>query len=109
VGGQARLALRFDGIERDGRMVAVAAEWALVGKSETGKDAATIAAGAAAGAVLGHQVKKGSRGKILGGLIGAGIGTAVASATEGEKIELAPDALLEAELLEAVTLEIPES
>jgi hypothetical protein len=98
IGGQARLAIAFERAVADLETVEIRADWARTGRSETGKDAATIAAGAAAGTVIGNQAKKNDRGKILGGLIGAGIGAAVATKTPGEAVELPEGALLEVEL-----------
>jgi hypothetical protein len=104
VGGRARLALAFESIELDGRTVPIAAYFAREGKSETGKDAATIAAGAAVGTVLGNQAKKNDRGKVIGAILGAGVGTAIAAKTEGETIELPAGARLELTLRDAVTV-----
>ena len=95
VGGRAHLAFTFDTLEIGGRSVPIEASFARTGKSETGKDAATIAAGAVVGTVLGNQSKHNDRGKVLGGLLGAGVGTAIAAATPGEKIELAAGTRLE--------------
>jgi hypothetical protein len=81
IGGRARLALAFEAVEVAGREVPIEAYFAREGRSETGKDAATIAAGAAIGTVLGNQSKRNDRGKVLGGLLGAGVGTAVAAST----------------------------
>jgi len=88
VGGRARLALSFDSALVDGREVPIAAHFAREGKSETGKDAATIAAGTAIGIILGNQAKKNDRGKVIGGVVGAAAGTGIAAATKGETIEL---------------------
>lgn len=95
VGGQARLAIAFESVEVDGARVPIQAFFAHEGRSETGKDAATIAAGAVVGTVLGNQARKNDRGKVVGGLLGAGVGTAVAAATKGETVELGPGAELE--------------
>jgi Glycine zipper 2TM domain len=94
IGGQARLALSFDRIESREGPIAIQAAYAHEGKSETGKDAATIAAGAVVGTVLGNQAHDNRRGKVVGGLLGAGVGAAIAASTPGEKIELAPGATL---------------
>lgn len=104
VGGRARLALAFETLELEGRTVPIAAFFARDGKSETGKDAATIAAGAAVGTVLGNQAKKNDRGKVIGAILGAGVGTAIAAKTEGETIELPAGARLELTLRDAVTV-----
>ena len=88
IGGQARLAFSFDSAVVDGREVPIAAHFAREGKSETGKDAATIAAGTAIGIILGNQSKHNDRGKVIGGVLGGAAGTGVAAATKGETIEL---------------------
>jgi hypothetical protein len=106
IGGRARLALRFERLVADLETVSIEADWALDGRSETGKDAATIAAGAAAGAVVGNQARKNKRGKVLGALIGAAAGAAVARRTEGEEIELPVGTVLEVELIESVALTV---
>lgn len=88
IGGQAKLAFSFESLRVDGAEVPIAAHFAREGKSETGKDAATIAAGAAIGIILGNQAKRNDRGRVIGGVVGAAAGTAAAAATEGETIEL---------------------
>jgi hypothetical protein len=95
VGGRAHLAIAFDAVEVDGRPVPIEAYWARSGRSETGKDAATIAAGAVLGTVLGNQADKNDRGKIVGGVVGAGIGTAIAASTHGDAVTLGPGASLQ--------------
>jgi hypothetical protein len=105
IGGQARLALAFESLETEAGTVPLAAFWAREGKSETGKDAATIAAGAAIGTVLGNQAKKNDRGKLIGAVLGAGVGTAAAAATKGEIVELGAGSMLELTLREAVTVQ----
>jgi hypothetical protein len=102
VGGRARLALAFESIEVDGDDVPIAAYFAREGRSETGKDAATIVAGAAIGTILGNQAKKNDRGKVIGGVIGAAAGTAVAAKTAGERIELPAGTELRLTLRESV-------
>jgi len=104
VGGQAHLAIAFDRLERDGGGVPLEAYWARTGRSETGKDAATIAAGAVIGTVLGNQAKKRDRGKAIGAIVGAGVGTAIAASTEGETVELATGDVLELTLRSDVEL-----
>jgi hypothetical protein len=95
VGGKSILALTFDRLESGDGGAAIAAGFRREGKSETGKDAATIAAGAAIGTILGNQARRNDRGKLIGAVVGAAAGTAVASKTEGETIELPSGARLE--------------
>lgn len=107
IGGKARLAIEFESLEVEPEPVGIAAFWAREGKSETGRDSATIAAGAAIGTVLGNQAKKNDRGKVIGAIVGAGVGTAVAAATPGEAIELPAGARLELTLRQAVIVSPP--
>ena len=104
IGGQARLSFSLDTAVVDGREVPIAAHFARVGKSETGKDAATIAAGAAIGIILGNQSKHNDRGKVIGGVLGGAAGTGVAAATKGETIELPAGTGLRLTLRGAVTV-----
>lgn len=105
VGGRSRLALAFESVRIDGRDVPITAFFAREGKSETPRDTATIVAGTAIGTILGNQAKKNDRGKILGGVVGAAAGTAVAVATEGERIELPAGTELRLTLRQPVTVE----
>lgn len=107
IGGQARLAIDFESLEVAPEPVGIAAFWAREGKSETGRDTATIAAGAAIGTVLGNQAKKNDRGKVIGAIVGAGVGTAVAAATPGEAVELPVGARLELTLRQPVVVSPP--
>ena len=86
IGGRARLGLKFTSVEPpSGSQSAIQASYLAVGKSETKKDAATIAGSAAGGAILGrilgHQKDKDARGTAIGGVVGAGVRTAVAAQT----------------------------
>jgi len=102
IGGKAILGLSFDRLESGDGGVAISAAFRREGKSETGKDAATIAAGAAIGTILGNQAKHNDRGKLIGAVVGAAAGTAVAAKTEGEKVELPDGARLELTLQQPV-------
>ncbi|MCM2269139.1 MAG: hypothetical protein NDJ75_03485 [Thermoanaerobaculia bacterium] len=95
VGGKAILGLAFDRLESGDGGAEIVAAFRREGRSETGKDAATIAAGAAIGTILGNQAKSNDRGKVIGAVVGAAAGTAVAAKTEGERVELAAGARLE--------------
>lgn len=97
IGGQAQLSLTFHRIVLpDGTSVPIQASFATAGKSETKRDAGTIAGGAAAGAILGRIIDKKHRDKntVLGALVGAAVGTAIASKTEGEAVELPAGAVV---------------
>jgi type IV secretory pathway VirB10-like protein len=91
VGGRAKLAVRFtDLVLPNGTSVPVDASFVEQGKSETGRDAATIGGAAAGGAILGRVLNKKdrSRGAVIGAILGAAVGTAVASRTPGEEINI---------------------
>jgi hypothetical protein len=83
---QGRLALRADGIALNGELRPVKAEVRpipreLRGRGITGKEAATVGAGAAGGAVLGRVVGGNVRGAVIGGVAGAAAGAVVANQT----------------------------
>jgi len=88
IGGTPSLSLAFDNLVLadgsdklvSGRITEVSA------KSDTGRDTAKIAGGAAVGAILGHQVSS-KNGTIIGGLLGAAAGAAAAKNT-GTEVEL---------------------
>jgi hypothetical protein len=108
IGGRARLALSFDAVELpSGGSAPLNAAFAQVGKSETPKDAATIAGGAVAGAILGHQVDDDDEGKVVGGLVGAGVGSAIATKTRGQEIVLPAGTTLTLTLRSPTTVELP--
>ena len=91
VGGQARLGLAFESLRLpDGSEAAVRASFSRIGKSETKKDAATIAGSAAAGALLGRILGKDdkTKGTLVGAAVGAATGTAIATRTDGEVVAL---------------------
>lgn len=91
VGGRARLGLKFtDVVLPSGSTIPIDASFVEQGKSETGRDAATIGGGAASGAVLGRILsrKDRSRGAVIGAIIGAAAGAVIASRTPGEEIEI---------------------
>lgn len=97
IGGQARLALKFtDLVLPSGSTVPVHASFVQAGRSETGRDAATVGGAAAGGAVLGRVLSKGNRSKgtLIGAIIGAVAGTAIASKTPGEEVVLPEGSVL---------------
>jgi outer membrane lipoprotein SlyB len=89
IGGQAKLTLKFtDLVLPSGSTVPIHASFIQTGRSETGRDAATVGGAAAGGAILGRILNKGSRSKgaVIGAIIGAVAGTAIASRTPGEEV-----------------------
>lgn len=107
VGGRAKLAVRFtDLVLPTGTSAPIEASFVEQGRSETGRDAATIGGAAAGGAVLGRVLNKGdrSKGAVIGAILGAVIGTAVASRTPGEEVTIPEGALVDLKLDEAVEI-----
>ncbi len=92
IGGRARLGLDFEQLVLpSGGSVPIAANFATAGRSETGRDAATIGGAAAGGAVLGRATggrDDRDRNTVLGAIVGAAVGTAVASRTAGKEVEI---------------------
>jgi hypothetical protein len=94
IGGTPTLGLRFDSLVlENGQKIAINGELVQKAKSDTAGDTAKILGGAAAGAILGHQIKEGAGGKIVGGLLGGAIGAVVAKNTGGE-VELPANSTL---------------
>jgi len=109
VGGQAKLALRFtDLVLPSGATVPIDTSFVQQGRSETGRDAATIGGGAAAGAVLGRVLGKGNRGKasVIGAIIGAAAGTAIASKTPGEEVVIPKGTVVSLNLDDSVEVKV---
>ncbi|MFO1502308.1 MAG: glycine zipper 2TM domain-containing protein [Steroidobacteraceae bacterium] len=105
IGGVPRLGMSFDRLELPGnRDVPIAGVVTERGKSDTARDTVKIVGGAAAGAILGHQVKGGDKGKVIGGLLGGAIG-AVAAQKTGTEVKLAAGTQLSISLSSPV--EIP--
>lgn len=105
VGGRAKLAVRFtDLVLPTGTSVPIEASFVGQGKSETGRDAATIGGAAAGGAILGRVLNKGdrSKGAVIGAVLGAVIGTVVASRTPGEEVTIDEGTVVDLKLDEAV-------
>jgi hypothetical protein len=85
IGGVPMLGLTLDRLVlSDGQRIQINGELVEQGKSDTARDTAKILGGTAAGAILGHQVKKGSGGKVIGGLLGGAIGAVAAKKTGTE-------------------------
>lgn len=111
VGGRARLDLEFHLLEIPGAPdpdgVPIQADFAVKGKNESARDAATIGGAAVGGAILGRVLDKGDKGKgtVLGALIGAAAGTVIASRSEGEEVVLPEGARIELVLTHPV--EVP--
>jgi biotin carboxyl carrier protein len=106
IGGTPSLTLAFDNLVlADGSDTRISGHVSqIAGKSDTGRDTAKIAGGAAAGAIIGHQVD-GDKGKIIGGLLGAAAGAAAAKKT-GREVELPAGTVIGITLDSPVTVEM---
>ena len=109
IGGRAALAVSFHTLQLpSGETADIAAGASWAGKSEKGKDAATIAGGVIGGAILGHQVD-GDQGKILGGILGGAAGTAIAHGTHGRPLIVPAGSIIEMKLANPVQVEVAAS
>ena len=107
IGAVPVLGLKFDTLMMpSGEQIPIRGELKEQGKSEKGRDTAKILGGAAAGAILGHQVKKGSSGKVIGGILGGAVG-AVAAKKTGTEVTLPAGSTLTVSLGEAFVVERP--
>lgn len=93
IGGKAQLTLEFTALELpNGAQTPIDATLYSAGKSQAGKDAATIGGSAAGGAILGriigHQSDQDDEGTAIGAVVGAAIGTAIAAGTEGQPVTI---------------------
>ncbi len=106
IGGTPTLGLAFDNLVlADGSDTRVSGQISQVAaKSDTVRDTAKIAGGAAAGAIIGHQVDS-KKGKIIGGLLGAAAGAAAAKNT-GTEVELPAGTVIGFTLDQPVTVEM---
>jgi type IV secretory pathway VirB10-like protein len=111
IGGQAKLELRFtDLVLPSGATVPIEASFVQQGRSETGRDAATIGGGAAAGAILGRVLKKGdrSKGSVIGAIIGAAAGAVIASRTPGEEVVIPRGTVMGVRLDDSVRVRVQD-
>ncbi|HSY12085.1 MAG TPA: BON domain-containing protein [Verrucomicrobiae bacterium] len=82
-------------------------QWSRQGKGEGKNTATKVGIGTAAGAVLGGLIG-GGKGAAIGAASGAGAGTGVAAAKKGEQIKLAPEAVLNFQTINTLTV-IPQN
>jgi len=89
IGGQARLGVRFDSVDLpSGATAPVYATWSAAGRSETGRDTATIAGSTVGGAILGRVLSHGHRRTertVGGAAAGAAIAALVRASTPAER------------------------
>ncbi len=78
-------------------------QWSRQGKGEGKNTATKVGVGTVAGAVLGGLIG-GGKGAAIGAAGGAGAGTGVAAAKKGEQIKLAPEAVLNFQIINPLTV-----
>ncbi|RMF75270.1 MAG: glycine zipper 2TM domain-containing protein [Acidobacteria bacterium] len=109
IGGTARLELDFDRLVLpDGETAAVRMAFVAAGKSQAGKDAATIGGAAAGGALLGRLLKKKdkSKGTLIGAILGGAIGAAIAANNPGDPVEIPEGTVLPVRLEDGLTVKL---
>lgn len=102
--GNSVLTLELTSVSVNGRTYNVQTnQWSRSGKGEGKNTATKVGVGTAAGAILGGIIG-GGRGAAIGAASGAGAGTGVAAAKKGEQITLAPEAVLNFQTINVVTV-----
>lgn len=102
--GQSLLTLELTSLSVNGRTYNVQTnQWSRQGKGEGKNTATKVGIGTAAGAVLGGIIG-GGRGAAIGAASGAGAGTGVSAAKKGEQIKLAPEAVLNFQTINTMTV-----
>jgi hypothetical protein len=81
-------------------------QWSREGKGQGKGTATKVGIGTAAGAILGGLIG-GGKGAAIGAASGAGAGTGVAAAKKGEQIKLSPEAVLNFQTINTLTV-IPQ-
>jgi hypothetical protein len=78
-------------------------QWTQSGNGQGKSTATKIGVGTAAGAILGGLIG-GGKGAAIGAASGAGAGTGVAAAKKGQQIKLAPEAVLNFQIINTLTV-----
>ena len=106
--GQSLLTLELTSVAVNGKTYNVQTnQWSRQGKGEGKNTATKVGIGTAAGAILGGIIG-GGKGAAIGAAGGAGAGTGVSAAKKGEQIKLAPEAVLNFQTINTLTV-IPQS
>jgi hypothetical protein len=106
--GSSLLTLELTSLSFNGKTYNVQTnQWSRQGKGEGKNTATKVGVGTAAGAILGGIIG-GGRGAAIGAAGGAGAGTGVAAAKKGEQIKLAPEAVLNFQTTNTLTV-IPQN
>lgn len=102
--GNSLLTLELTSVSVNGKTYNVQTnQWSRQGKGEGKNTATKVGVGTVAGAVLGGLIG-GGKGAAIGAAGGAGAGTGVAAAKKGEQIKLAPEAVLNFQIINSLTV-----
>ena len=106
--GNSVLTLELTSVSMNGRTYNIQTnQWSRQGKGEGKNTATKVGVGTAAGAVLGGIIG-GGRGAAIGAATGAGAGTGVAASKKGQQIQLAPEAILNFQIINPLSV-VPQS
>jgi len=102
--GNSVLTLELTSVSMNGRTYNIQTnQWSREGKGEGKSTATKVGVGTAAGAVLGGIIG-GGRGAAIGAATGAGAGTGVAASKKGQQIQLRPEAVLNFQIINPLTV-----
>ena len=102
--GSSLLTLELTSVSVNGKTYNIQTnQWSQQGKGEGKNTATKVGVGTVAGAVLGGLIG-GGKGAAIGAAGGAGAGTGVAAAKKGEQIKLAPEAVLNFQIINPLTV-----
>jgi hypothetical protein len=102
--GNSVLTLELKSLSVNGRTYNIQTnQWSRAGKGEGKSTATKVGVGTAAGAVLGGIIG-GGKGAAIGAAAGAGTGTGVAASKRGEQIKLGPEAVLNFQIINPLTV-----
>src|SRR5208337_2506766 len=102
--GNSVLTLELTSLAVNGRTYNIqTSQWSRAGKGEGKNTATKVGVGTAAGAVLGGIIG-GGKGAAIGAAAGAGAGTGVAASKKGQQITLGPEAVLNFQIINTLTV-----
>jgi len=102
--GSSLLTLELTSVSVNGKVYNIQTnQWSRQGEGEGKKTATKVGVGTVAGAVLGGLIG-GGKGAAIGAASGAGAGTGVAAAKKGQQIKLAPEAVLNFQIINPLTV-----
>ena len=102
--GNSALTLELISLAVNGRSYNIQTnQWSREGKGEGKNTATKVGVGTAAGAVLGG-IFGGGKGAAIGAAAGAGAGTGAAASKKGQQIQLAPEAVLNFQIINPLTV-----